>query len=133
MRAKNIPVLIGASLLVSGTLIAGLASADMDGDDHKGGYKSHKVSAKKLDVNQDGMISMDELTARQQHRFAKLDSNGDGSIDQSEFNARIVAMFNRMDADGNGLLDDAEISNSMHTHKRGGGHGQGYGKHGETS
>jgi hypothetical protein len=131
MPTKNIPVLIGASLLVSGTLIAGLASADMDRGDHKDGHRGQKISAKKLDVNQDGMISMDEMLTRQQNRFAKLDSNGDGAIDQSEFNARMVVMFNRMDADGDGLLNDEEISNSMQKHKRGGGYGKV--RHGEAS
>jgi hypothetical protein len=51
MPTKNIPVLIGASLLVSGTLIAGLASADMDRGDNKDGHRGQKISAKKLDVN----------------------------------------------------------------------------------
>ena len=66
--------------------------------------------AKKLDINNDGLISLEELTSRQDKRFQKLDRNGDGMIDKTEFNGRIVAMFERMDSNGDGSLDDDEIS-----------------------
>ena len=129
MQKPLIPIVIGTGFLVSASLIAGLASADMDGK-YKG-YKGAKVAAKRLDTNKDGMISIDELTARQQHRFGKLDRNNDGMIDTTEFNARIVAMFNRMDTDANGLLDDDEISKMM---KRDGGHQKGgFEKHEKAS
>ena len=65
---------------------------------------------KKPDLNNDGLISLGELTSRQNQRFQKLDRNADGQIDASEFNARLVAMFNRMDSNSDGMLDDVEIS-----------------------
>ena len=61
MKQRYFPVLIGAGLLVSGSIITGLANADMDDASHK----RDKFMAKKLDINNDGMISLEELTSRQ--------------------------------------------------------------------
>jgi Ca2+-binding EF-hand superfamily protein len=55
------------------------------------------------------MISLEELTSRQDKRFQMLDLNADGMIDKTEFNGRIVAMFEKMDSNGDGSLDDKEI------------------------
>ena len=104
------PILIGAGLLVSGALIAGLAYADMFPKTHKRAV----IKAKKLDVNNDGFISLDELTNCQNRHFQKLDRNDDGQIDEAEFNARLVAMFNRVDSNSDGMLDDVEISKLSH-------------------
>ena len=117
------PILIGVGLLVSGALIAGLAYADMFPKTHKRAV----IKAKKLDVNNDGFISLDELTNRQNRRFQKLDRNDDGQIDEAEFNARLVAMFNRVDSNSDGMLDDVEISKLSHrrngkSHNTGGLH-----------
>jgi Ca2+-binding EF-hand superfamily protein len=105
MRQRYFPVLIGAGLLVSGSIITGLANADMDDASDKRG----KFMAKKLDINNDGMISLEELTSRQDKRFQMLDLNADGMIDKTEFNGRIAAMFEKMDRNGDGSLDDKEI------------------------
>jgi len=67
------------------------------------------MHAKKIDTNADGAISLDELTARQDLRFAKIDQNNNGLIDKDEFNARLVAMFTRIDQNGDGLLRDDEV------------------------
>lgn len=104
------PILIGAGLLVSVALITGLAYADMFPKTHKPAV----MKAKKLDVNNDGFISLNELTNRQNQRFQKLDRNDDGQIDEAEFNARLVAMFNRVDSNSDGMLDDVEISKLSH-------------------
>ncbi|MDC0062757.1 hypothetical protein OAJ84_02045 [Candidatus Puniceispirillum sp.] len=106
------PILIGTGLLISGGLIVGLANADI----YPKTQKRTVVNAKKLDVNNDGLISLDELTSRQNQRFQKLDRNDDGQIDEAEFNARLVAMFNRMDSNSDGMLDDVEISKLKHRH-----------------
>ncbi len=110
MKERNLPYLIGAGLLVSGSLIAGLASADMKPNKKHGPY----ISAKRLDVNKDGMISLEELSVRQDRRFSKLDRNGDGSINKAEFNARLEAMFKRMDVNNDGVLSDAEMPKQRH-------------------
>ena len=57
--------------------------------------------AKKLDINNDDMSSLEELTSR---------LNGDGMIDKTELSGRIFAMFEKMDSNGDGSLDDKEIS-----------------------
>ena len=104
------PIMIGAGLLISGGLIVGLANAEMYPNTHKRAV----VKAKKLDVNNDGLISLDELTSRQKPRFQKLDRINNGQIGEDEFNARVVAMFNRMDDNSDGILDDAEILKLRH-------------------
>ena len=106
------PILIGAGLLICGGLIAGLANADMYPKTHE----RFLIKAKKLDLNNDGLISLNELTNRHNRRFQKLDRNDDGQIDEAEFNARLVAMFNRADINSDGLLDDVEISRLRHRH-----------------
>ena len=102
--------LIVAGLLVLGSIITGFVNADMNNAPNKRG----KFMAKKLDINNDGMISLEELTSRQDKRFQKLDRNGDGMIDKTEFNGRIVAMFEKMDSNGDGSLDDKEIRKMTH-------------------
>ena len=82
------PILIGAGLLISGALIAGLAYADMFPKTHKRAV----IKAKKLDVNNDGFISLDELTNRQNRRFQKLDRNDDGQIDEAEAESNVDAI-----------------------------------------
>ncbi len=111
------PIMIGVGLLVLGGLIVGLAKANMYPNTHKRAL----VKAKKLDVNNDGLISLDELTSRQNWRFQKLDRNSDGLTGEDEFNARLVTMFNRMDNNGDGMLDDVEILKLRHH-----SHGKGY-------
>ena len=68
-----------------------------------------KIMAKELDINNDGMISLEEITSRQYKRFQMLDINANGMIDRTDFNGRIVAMFEKMDSNGDGRLDDKEI------------------------
>ena len=106
------PILIGTGLLVTGALIAGLAYADMFPKTHKRAL----IKAKTLDVNNDGFISLDELTNSQNRHFQKRDCNDDGQIGEAEFNARLVAMFNRVDSNSDGMLDDVEISKLSHRH-----------------
>ena len=109
MKQRYSPLLIGAGLLVSGSIITGLANAEISDTSHK----RDKFMAKKLDINNDGMISLGELTSRQDERFQMLDLNADGMIVKTEFNGRIVAMFEKMDSNGDGSLDDKEIRKMM--------------------
>ena len=97
--------IISGALVISAALITGLASTDMTTD------RKHKsmMHAQKLDTNDDGAISLDELTARQDRRFAKLDHDDNGMIEKHEFNARLIAMFQRMDRDGDGFLRGDEL------------------------
>jgi hypothetical protein len=112
MKQRYFPVLIGAGLLISGSIITGLANADMGDAPRKRG----KFIAKRLDINNDGMIFFQELTNRQRKRFQMLDHNGNGMIDKTEFNGRIVAMFEKIVSNGDGSLNDKEISKMKRHH-----------------
>ena len=105
MKQRYFPVLIGAGLLVSGCIITGLANADMGDASHK----RWKFMSKKLDINNDDMISLEELTNHQDKRSQMLNLNADRMIDKTEFNRRIATMFEKMDRNGDGSLDDKEI------------------------
>ena len=103
-KRHTLPVIAGL-LTVSAALIAGLAGANIKSDH----TKKSMMYAKQLDTNADGAISLDELTALQDWRFAKIDQNSNALTDSDEFNARLVAMFTRMDHNGDGLLRDDEL------------------------
>ena len=108
------PIMIGAGLLVSGGLIAELANNKM----YENTHKRTLVKAKKLDVNNDGLISLNELISHQNRHFQKLNLEEDSQTDEAESNARLVAMFFRMDSNSDGMLDDVEISKLSHRRNR---------------
>ena len=70
-------------LVVSAALITCLASANVTTDPK---YKSIMLD-QKLDTNDDGAISLDELITRQARGFAKLDHDENGMIEKHKFNA----------------------------------------------
>ena len=110
MKQKNTLSIMTGFLVVSAALITGLASANMT-TDRRNKLMMH---AQKLDTNEDGAISLDELTARQNRRFAKLDRDENGMIEKHEFNDRLIIMFNRMDRDGDGVLRGDELPGQHH-------------------
>ena len=115
------PIMIGAGLLVSGGLIAGLANANIYPNNHE----QPVIKAKKLDANNDGLISLNELISCQRRSLEKRDRNDDSQIDEAKFNARLVAMFKLTDSNSDGMLDDHEISKLKHRH-----HDKGYASNG---
>ena len=112
MKQKHTLTIMSGFLLVSAALIAGLASANIT-TDRKDKSMLH---AQKLDTNDDGAISLDGLTTRQDHRFAKLDRDENGMVEKHEFNARLITMFHRMVRNGDGVLR----GNKLRGHIRGG-------------
>ena len=105
MKQKHTLSIMTGFLVVSAALITALASDNMTTD-----RKNESIMhAQKLDANEDGAISLDELTARQDHRFAKLDRDENSLIEKHEFNARLITMFHRMDRDGDGVLQGDEL------------------------
>ena len=90
MKQKHTLSIMTGFLVASAALITGLASADLTADRKK----KSLMHAQKLDTNEDGAISLDELTARQNRRFAKLDHDKNGMIEKHEFNDRLIIMFN---------------------------------------
>lgn len=117
MNKSNKIAIIAGGLLLSGGLIAGLASAAVDAHDRKHGYEGHMghhFKAKKLDSNKDGSISMDEMLAGNMNRFSTLDADNDGMLSADEFNVRLMAMFTKFDANGDGLLTNDEMPKRRH-------------------
>ena len=65
-----------------------------------------------FDANGDGQVTLEELSAAGDARFAELDSNSDGQVSLEEFQAhaesqarsRAEEMFAKLDADGDGFL-----------------------------
>ena len=114
MKQKHtLPIMIGV-LIVSAALITGLAVTNMT-DDRKNKSMLH---AQKLDINDDGAISLNELTASQDSRFTQLDRDKNGMIEKLEFNARLITMFHRMDRDGDGLLQSDELPGHRYSGKK---------------
>jgi len=105
-------IMIGAMLVVLGGLIAEFARANMFHDTHNRAV----VKAKKLDENNDGFISLDELTSPKTGQSQKLKHEEHHQVYAAEFNARLEAMFNRMDRNSDGMLDGFEISRLKHHH-----------------
>lgn len=113
MKKISETAIIAGALVVSGGLIAGLATA--------GSYPSHngfghygKINALKLDANKDGVLSQEEMLRHNSKQFMLLDSDENGNISKDEFNARLIAMFEKMDSDGDGLLNADEMPKRHH-------------------
>ena len=64
------PLMITAGFVVSGSIIVGLANADITPI----ASERSIVTAKKLDTNDDGFISLDELTNRKKKALSKIGS-----------------------------------------------------------
>lgn len=99
--------------LIVGSLIAALAvpvvaMAAADGDKEK---RFHKVDMfERLDANKDGVITLDEMTARVTARFEKLDADKSGGVTLEEMTVRVKEVFEKMDANGDAAVsrDEAE-------------------------
>jgi hypothetical protein len=118
MKKISTKAIIASALFVSCGLIAGLATA-AGSPGHRAFGHYGKINALKLDSNQDGALSQEELLSHNTTRFTRLDSNEDGSISKDEFNARLIAMFEAMDSNSDGMLKGDEMPKRHH-----GGHGR---------
>lgn len=75
-----------------------------------------------VDLNQDGNITKDEVSAHRADRFAGADTDGDSLISAAEFDAFMVAererkqaerrakRFAKLDTDGDGFVSSEELS-----------------------
>ena len=87
---------------------AGLGVAQAQGR----GPSGDALVFEELDVDGSGEITLEDLEARKDSRFAEIDTDGNGSISEAEFMAhaegrageRAAEMFARLDADGDGEL-----------------------------
>ena len=111
-KISEIAIIAGA-LVVSGGLIVGLATAGSY-PSYKGFGHHGKINALKLDANNDGVLSQEEMLRHNSQRFMRLDSDENGNISKDEFNAHLIAMFEKMDSDGDGLLNADEMPKRHH-------------------
>src|SRR5262245_34985961 len=73
---------------------------------------------KEMDVNKDGVITLDEFLARRDPTFAHLDKNKDGVVDRAEFEAAakesadywVKRFIRRFDADRDGRISKEEFT-----------------------
>ena len=108
MKSINRIFIISSGLALSGIIVAGLAIASQSG--HFGQIKHHQgFYAKKLDRNGDGMLTLEEMLAKNAARFTSLDKNGNGSITTEEFSANLVQMFDKLDTNSDGMLEPVEM------------------------
>lgn len=90
MKKNIVIVLISTSFLgLSGIVYAGHHDAgEVDLKEHKGKAHHHKKSPqrmlKKVDVNQDGKVDLNEFLAHAEQRFTKMDLNSDGFLTLEE-------------------------------------------------
>ena len=119
MKKISETAIIAGALVISGGLIAGLATAGSypshNGFGHHGHHGDHgKIDALKLDANKDGTLSKKEMLRHNSKRFMRLDSDENGSISKDKFNPRLVAMFEKMDSDGDCLLNATQMPKRHH-------------------
>ncbi len=82
-----------------------------------GGHRGERVSFEQLDANGDGFVTIEELQAQGQARFAETDTNGDGLLSAEEIAAkadrdisdRVAKMIEKRDTNGDGLLSQEEM------------------------
>ena len=129
MKPINRTFIIAGGLALSGVIVAGLAIAGQSGHF---GHRKHIQSfhALSLDKDGDGMLTRDEMLAKNEQRFSKLDTNGDGSISQDEFSARLAAMFDKLDVNADGMLSTDEMPRRIKRYHGGGHHGHRGGSYG---
>lgn len=99
------------------TLALGGVTYTAMADNHRGGGAA---MLEKVDTNQDGNITKDEITSHRAEKFTSADLNGDNLITPDEFEAfaeaererrmaeRQARMFDRLDANDDGYISADE-------------------------
>ena len=95
-------------LIAALALTAGFGAAEAQ--ERRGGPGAMDFAT--LDTDGSGEITLEDLEAARDNRFAEMDANGDGQVSEAEFIAhsqaqaseRAAEMFARLDADGDGTL-----------------------------
>lgn len=106
-------------LTIAALMALGLGSAAYTAIAQAGGA-TPGAKLEKIDINQDGNITKDEVSAHRADRFASADLNGDTLISPEEFEAfaeaererrqqeRQARMFAKLDANGDGSISADE-------------------------
>jgi len=101
-----------------------MQSLDTDGDGELSSSEIESAASalRKLDKNEDGKITRDELGPGRRgtpqgaaaagfilRRLKSFDQDGDGALSREEAPPRMKENFDRLDADGDGKVDDSEM------------------------
>lgn len=108
-------VLAGASVIGAGAALA-----------KPGGGHGPRASFEELDVNSDGEVTQAEMESLRARHFAAADSDGDGLLSLEEMTARAAErgakraerMLERFDANGDGALSADEMPSPRNPDKR---------------
>jgi Ca2+-binding EF-hand superfamily protein len=113
-------------MLVLATLLAAAAAQAGEPTSATPGARPDKSGPAALDINADGLITLDEAQTRPHFaaRFGEIDANRDGQLDQGEMNAHREKMHAEMqsrgeerwkaaDKDGDGTISRDEANASM--------------------
>jgi len=105
-------------------MIAAAIDTDRDRTISADEIKNATASLKKLDKNNDGELSADELRPKRGGSgfIGRFDKDGDGKISRDEAPGRMADHFDTLDANGDGFIDAAEMDEMM-KRRRGGGRG----------
>jgi Ca2+-binding EF-hand superfamily protein len=107
---------LAALLIGSGTALAGTAGADGDCEHEGGKHKGGEQRINRLDTDENGKVTLAELTTARESWLAKADTNKDGAVTQAEIDAtresahkeRVDKVLEHKDADKDGRLTKAE-------------------------
>lgn len=115
--------------------------ADQDGELSAAEIENAAAALKKLDQNEDGKLTRDELRPPRAagerggpagagivERIMSRDANGDGKVTKDEMPERMQRMLERADTNNDGAIDRAEAESfAEHMKQRGGRRGEGPG------
>ncbi|MDO9525383.1 MAG: hypothetical protein Q7J57_07540 [Gemmobacter sp.] len=119
MKTKTI---LGALTIVAVTAtLAVPVVAQSRGEGMRGGMHGAMLDFETLDINKDGKITKEDITAARDARIKSMDPDGDGFVTREEMlahameaerkrvEARVGDMFDSMDTDADGRLSAAEV------------------------
>lgn len=87
-----------------------------------GGPRGGEMIFEEFDLNNDGQITLEEMTNHREARFTQADTDGDGSLSRDEMiaagqtrvEAGVDRMIERIDSDGDGAVSLAEMEAAGH-------------------
>jgi len=82
------------------------------------GHGGPRMMFEELDANNDGAVTLEEMEAAREGRFARADANGDGQLTRDELVAagqdriedRVDRMIERADANEDGQISEEEMA-----------------------
>jgi Ca2+-binding EF-hand superfamily protein len=118
MQKTTLTPLIAAVIIGAVGLTAAIPANALGG---KGGQRGPRINFEEVDLNADGKITPEEMSAFRAAKFAEQDVDGDGMLSRAEISAAILSrieanmdkrldrMFERGDTDGDGMISLAEL------------------------